>query len=159
MITYYEAQVIKSMVLIYQVNLYTALTRQEMFESLSEGQFVSNIAINAENLQLYYNDYIIFPSKPANPHVTPYYNLTPSGKSMEQTTLLNMKLAHMASFENTEMYEYTRSLDEPLLTLNNIVTYFLVAQIKNMYECTAESILAYMDPRPMCIAPYVQNLN
>jgi hypothetical protein len=42
-----------------QVNLCTALTRQEMLKFLSEGQFVSNVVIDVVNLQLYYNNYII----------------------------------------------------------------------------------------------------
>jgi hypothetical protein len=59
-------------------------------------------------------------------------------------------------FENTNMCKYTRSLYEHTLA-RDVPSYFSVARIDNLYECTAKPIYAYTDPRPMYAVPSVQN--
>jgi hypothetical protein len=44
----HQAATIKKLMLKSQVGLYTSLTHQEMLRSLSEGQFVRNIAIDTD---------------------------------------------------------------------------------------------------------------
>jgi hypothetical protein len=96
--TYYEALATRSKIVMLknQVNRCTVITRQKMRKCLSEGRFVRNVAIETATLQLYNNNYNIFPGKTTDPHITTSYDWTPSIISTEQMKLLSKKLANAA---------------------------------------------------------------